>query len=147
MKEFTVDIGMYPPSGRSLLHPSIVQKGIELGYKDKYNIKKDELDSAHIQFNCDGAITSGSTTVGSIIPLGVFVALTKEDVTEAIVQEVIPPFTWVLCRDNDADDWQPGIYGYYKEDNSYPHNCVGSCYSQCILFEGNEKLIGTSDTP
>jgi len=54
------------------------------------------------------------------------------------------PFERVLVRDLDDVAWKCGLFSHYEEDSSH-FACVGSIYKQCIPYEGNEKLLGTTD--
>lgn len=54
------------------------------------------------------------------------------------------PFDRVLMRGNDASLWKAGHYSH-EWDGKY---CVsGDYYAQCIPYEGNEHLVGTTDKP
>lgn len=57
------------------------------------------------------------------------------------------PFDRVLVRDNDDERWQAAFYDQYLTDNgASPHRVIGEGYfSQCIPYEGNEHLLGTTD--
>lgn len=59
------------------------------------------------------------------------------------------PFQKVLVRDDDYDGvWKAGYFSHYDEgDKSAPYICVGSLYKFCILYEGNEHLLGTNKSP
>lgn len=49
----------------------------------------------------------------------------------------------VLVRSTDDDVWRPAIYGFANSDRYY---IVGGIYwKQCIPYEGNEHLLGTTD--
>ena len=55
------------------------------------------------------------------------------------------PFDKVLVRDGDCETWEVEYYGYQKE-----HKYVvtgGRMWYQCIPYEGNEHLVGTTDKP
>ena len=55
------------------------------------------------------------------------------------------PFDRVLVRDNDNERWQAAFYDQYLNGAS-PHRVIGEGYfSQCIPYEGNEHLLGTTD--
>lgn len=56
------------------------------------------------------------------------------------------PFDKVLVRNEDIEAWQSRLYDMYfigighgTQDNL--------CYKQCIPYEGNEYLLGTTDNP
>ena len=53
----------------------------------------------------------------------------------------------VLVRDTNNEKWKPNIWGFYDIDNAmnYPYECCGNSFAQCIPYEGNEHLLGTTD--
>ena len=53
----------------------------------------------------------------------------------------LKPFDKVLVRDRDCDLWQISLFGY--ENNCY-HCSNGYIWYQCIPYEGNEHLLGTT---
>ena len=59
------------------------------------------------------------------------------------------PFEKVLVRDRDTNPWHADLFGYVEEDNgiNYKVRTISSWYKQCIPYEGNEKLLGTTDKP
>lgn len=63
-------------------------------------------------------------------------------------QPQFKPFDKVLARDSDYEIWRCDFFShYYNDDVGYPFGCMSACYSQCIPFEGNEHLVGTTDMP
>ena len=64
-------------------------------------------------------------------------------------EHVFKPFDKVLVRDNDEDKWVPDIFRYYDDNypKDYPYRCCANDYKQCILYEGNEHLVGTTNNP
>lgn len=57
------------------------------------------------------------------------------------------PFDRVLVRDGDQERWQAAFYDQYLNGAS-PHRVIGEGYfSQCIPYEGNEHLHGTTNSP
>lgn len=54
------------------------------------------------------------------------------------------PFDKVLVRDANNDIWVASMYGNYSTDDNW-FICVGNDWRQCIPFEGNEHLLGTTD--
>ena len=58
-------------------------------------------------------------------------------------------FDKVLVRDNDRGKWRASIFSYHIKGRQtcYPFCCIGNSFSQCIPFEGNEHLLGTTDMP
>ena len=51
------------------------------------------------------------------------------------------PFDKVLCRDRNDQNWTCDLYSH-KEDDLYM--TIVGYYKQCIPYEGNESLLGTS---
>lgn len=51
----------------------------------------------------------------------------------------------VLVRDDDTEGWEYNILGRIRSDEHYyKYRCVGGAFYQCIPYEGNEHLLGTS---
>lgn len=54
------------------------------------------------------------------------------------------PFDKVLVKDHDEDsEWRCSLFSHKNEDGLYI--CVGSIFEQCIPYEGNEHLLGTTN--
>lgn len=55
----------------------------------------------------------------------------------------------VLVRCTNSECWKYGIYSHYGKYEAFSTKeyfiCVGSQYMQCIPYEGNEHLLGTTD--
>lgn len=54
---------------------------------------------------------------------------------------------WVLVRDDETQKWKLDIFSHFVDVGSFPYICVGDRFSECISYEGNESLLGTSDAP
>ena len=54
------------------------------------------------------------------------------------------PFDRVLVRDGDDDPWRIQLYSHPYENF---HACLNGVHWQCISYEGNENLLGTTDSP
>lgn len=57
------------------------------------------------------------------------------------------PFDKVLVRNDDNWKWNGELFLRYVEDNKFQYECLTTSYSQCIPYEGNEHLLGTTDNP
>ena len=57
------------------------------------------------------------------------------------------PFDKVLVRNNDEEIWVPRLYEMYL--NGINKHCCQDClgYLQCIPYEGNEHIAGTTNKP
>ena len=57
----------------------------------------------------------------------------------------LKPFDKVLVRDYDNEVWRANLFSNYISEGSY--GCVCGAYKQCIPYEGNEHLLGTTNNP
>jgi len=57
------------------------------------------------------------------------------------------PFDKVLVRDTDNDTWQIDLFGWISNISNYEYQTMTNCYKQCIPYEGNEHLLGTTNNP
>lgn len=57
----------------------------------------------------------------------------------------LKPFDKVLVRDADNEEWKCNLFSHIDEDVYYM--CVSAGWKQCIPFEGNEHLLGTTNNP
>lgn len=57
------------------------------------------------------------------------------------------PFDKVLVRNKDGQVWCANYFSHYKKnsDTNYPYVCIDKRYNYCIPYEGNERLLGTTD--
>lgn len=55
------------------------------------------------------------------------------------------PFEKVLVRDGDQYEWQCNFFSGMDKENFYL--CVSARWEQCIPYEGNEHLLGTTNKP
>lgn len=57
------------------------------------------------------------------------------------------PFDKVLVRDSYDEIWHISFFGFCLNTGKFKYRCLGSCFKQCIKYEGNEHLLGTTDEP
>lgn len=60
-------------------------------------------------------------------------------------EDQFKPFDKILVRNNDKDVWVPRLFS--NRCGEYYITCMGSSWLQCIPYEGNEHIVGTSDEP
>ena len=81
-----------------------------------------------------------------------FSALEKEgkawDAEKKMIVDLKPkwnpkPFDKVLVRISNTHNWEADLFGFKNSDGSY--NCICHICGQCIPYEGNEHLLGTTD--
>src|SRR5699024_6904395 len=56
-------------------------------------------------------------------------------------------FQKVLVRDGQSNSWRIDLFSNTTGNNDYPYRCMTGCWSQCIPYEGNEHLLGTTKSP
>ncbi len=56
------------------------------------------------------------------------------------------PYEKVLVRDYEDSYWRADLFSHSDEANKL-FICVGHQWSYCIPYEGNEHLLGTTDSP
>lgn len=62
------------------------------------------------------------------------------------INTLVPFESRVLVRAESGNLWKPAIFGCYVEDKYAPYYVLGgTCWSQCIPYEGNEHLSGKVD--
>ena len=57
------------------------------------------------------------------------------------------PFDKVLVKYYNDENWKCGLFSHLSTNSGAKFVCVGSTYVQCIPFDGNEHLLGTTDMP
>ena len=57
------------------------------------------------------------------------------------------PFDRVLVRDDNSGEWCLALYAYYRESTKLHRMVGGARWEQCIPYEGNEHLLGTTEKP
>lgn len=66
----------------------------------------------------------------------------SDQTTDQKQETELKPFDKVLVRNNDDDEWVCDIFSHIDELAFY--YCVGTRWEQCIPYEGNEHLLGTT---
>ena len=148
MKSYKIDLSIYDGKVRELVSEAVQKKAFELGYAWLCRDKEIANAKERLLFlKPDGSITFGSSkegawssTLAEEISASDFLLL-----TDASDGPAFKPFDKVLVRDTDADRWKAdwfsqslGIAGFV---------CVGGYFSQCVPYEGNEDLLGTTNIP
>lgn len=58
------------------------------------------------------------------------------------------PFDRVLVRDGNNEKWIADFFSHYDNDDSkWPYVCSSGYWIQCIPYENNEHLVGTTNNP
>ena len=57
----------------------------------------------------------------------------------------LKPFDKVLVRDTDTQEWTISFFSHCNGLETYKYSCINNTgYAQCIPYEGNEHLLGTT---
>lgn len=63
-----------------------------------------------------------------------------------LIKQEFKPFDKILMRNENNQTWRACLFSHYRKDLYFPYVCVGcSAYKQCIPYEGNEYLLGTTN--
>lgn len=78
------------------------------------------------------------------------ISFSQENLYELIPNKfditTLKPFeSKVLVRDNNEQLWVADLFGFHDDRMVYKFMCVGHNVNQCIPYEGNEHLLGTTD--
>jgi hypothetical protein len=149
-KEYKIDLSMYRGKIREALSAAVQYHAFELGYRwESVGKEVSWTKSPYLFFDEGGVIThvgAGDAPYfnehcGEEISVADFLALTQEE-------PEFKPFDRVLVRDFDDVVWIPHFYSHLNQKCTYIHRTVGDAgFSQCIPYEGNEHLLGTTGEP
>ena len=133
-----IEIFNYPKKNGDLYdHASLDSSTHNLDISGKYRICKDEITEIRLATDYEKQ--------------QLFDALAKEgkawDAEHKMIVDLKPkielkPFDKVLVRNNEYQNWRVNLFGFI-DDNGY-YNCAYSKWAQCIPYEGNEQLLGTT---
>lgn len=96
-------------------------------------------------------ITTTEDTVHTYSELGSVFDVVDRDYLNLVLEvpntePEFKPFDKVLVRDNDKEIWECALYSHYiKKNNSHIANTM--IWQQCIPYDGNQDLVGTTDKP
>lgn len=65
------------------------------------------------------------------------------------IEDIVPkcelkPFDKVLVRDSDDKEWMCNIFSNFCSSSDFPYECLFEEWKECIPYEGNENLLGTT---
>lgn len=67
----------------------------------------------------------------------------SDQATDQKQETELKPFDKVLVRDYNDNEWKCDFFSNMNEHGYY--NCINSWWHQCIPYEGNEHLLGTTN--
>lgn len=114
-----------------------------------YTNKDLNVFTSNVVDRCIKLVTIASTTDRNKL----YSALTRKGYKynkdqHKLVKQEFKPFEKVLVRGDTNKEWSIDLFSYYdEEDESFPYVCMYTRYCYCIPYEGNEYLLGTTDSP
>ena len=108
--------------------------------EDGYKVKITEVNVADECCEYESVIAKG---IGSI-------AFSEQDEWELVSNKfditTLKPFDKVLVRVCDTAKWIGDFYMWYDDtEKEFPYNSIGGIWTQCIPYENNEYLLGTTN--
>lgn len=125
----------------------IQNKLFEIGFKWNFKFCKIAVtDSPFLFMNEDMAISHSSDM--NLFKGSENREIKADDILSITIDKEyeFKPFDRVLVRNSNVDCWVASLFSYIK-DGDFKFVGIGSCWRQCIPFEGNEHLVGTADSP
>lgn len=115
-------------------------------YSDRYPIYCKAKNGKEESFTSDGRILLDYPDAECVLfPSKDQRDWSKFGATNKEIKPQFKPFDKVLVRDGDDDKWVCDIFSHIDENDFY--YCVGTRWEQCIHYEGNEHLLGTTKKP
>ena len=123
-----------------------LEKLIEPQFKvgDRIN-KKDSIEDIGLITDITDDYYVVETKYGMEIAISINIQNNYELVPNKFDITTLKPFDKVLIRDNDEQFWTCDWFSFYNTKQIYPFSCVGHYVNQCIPYEGNEHLLGTTN--
>lgn len=136
------------PKGTRLYSPIFGELNFEFVNEDaRFPIICTAIDGAVPLFTCDGRYLDGYTnTECTLFPSKTQRDWNKFGVTDKETKPQFKPFDKVLVRDRDDRKWGCDIFCHLG-DKEGVFICISSWWRQCIPYEGNEHLLGTTNKP
>ena len=145
MKELKIDLSMYKGKVREVLSAAIQEKAFELGYE--WNSGKEVFHKTSPYLFLGNKITHISDEDESYFKRHSGIEISADDFLDFNPEEDFKPFDKVLVRDFDSEVWGLDFFERKNRNEPYTYHCIKSFYHQCIPYEGNEHLLGTTGEP
>lgn len=105
-------------------------------YKDSYKVKIIEVNTDDNLYGYESLFAKGIGCIPFDEENDWKLVQNKFDIT------TLKPFDKVLMRSSNAREWDATLFSHYSNNKFY--GC-GMCCDQCIPYEGNEHLLGTTN--
>lgn len=161
LKENDMIVAGWEKDGKKAIWVSVVQEGDSELYYEKVGLmiegKQDGEKDLEFGGYCDAQQWIRPATEEEKKKLIDALKLSSDSKARDILKEVFgiekapecpfKPFDRVLVRDSKDNVWKADIFSNYDKNKSYPFQCVSNFWRQCISYEGNEHLVGTTNNP
>lgn len=122
----------------------LVEPKFKVGDKIKYKYGKNKDG---VEYGKILSITDNTYDVAVTDNIGIFIHVEQQNDWELVHDKfditTLKPFeSRVLMRSSNAREWVGTFYSHYNNNKFY--GC-GMCCDQCIPYEGNEHLLGTTN--
>lgn len=122
----------------------LVEPMFKVGDKIKH---KNGKEKNGVEYGKILSISDDKYDVAVTNDMGIFVPIADQDDWELVPNKfdisTLKPFeSKVLIRGGEGCFWKPAIFGFYK---ILFYVLGGNAWSQCIPYEGNEHLLGTTN--
>lgn len=119
-------------------HASLVHRTQELDISGKYKIRKDEIVEIRL------ATEEEKKQLFSVLAKkGKAWDAEKKQIVDLKTKVGFKPFDKVLVRDDETSEWKANFYSQMGAFGGY--ECISGVWGDCIPYEGNEHLLGTTD--
>ena len=160
MKEYKIDLHEFEGKVREVVSEAIQEKAFELGcwwfgVPEKRAIYKSASfiftrKDGSLSMRKDSDVSWFNSHQNTLISVADFLALTPEDVQDkpkAPKEHEFKPFERVLVRDECDEEWHIDFFEGMNKDKDVPYTyrCINTFWHQCIPYEGNEHLLGTTE--
>lgn len=117
-------------------------------YSDRYPIYCKAKNGKDVTFTSDGRILFEYPDAECVL----FPSKDQRDWSKFGVPDKVPnqetksqfkPFDKVLVRDSDDGVWECDFFSHMTQNGFYI--CISTFWEQCIPYEGNEHLLGTTN--
>lgn len=73
--------------------------------------------------------------------------IVPDQVNDQETKHQFKPFDKVLVRDSNSERWRCDFFEQQEEKEGFNVRCFRGVWCQCIPYEGNEHLLGTTNNP
>lgn len=139
---------MFKGKIREAISEAVQRQAFKLGYEWDFGKEVFYQKSPYLFFSEGGRITH---LRNEDVPF--FEGHSGTDISAEVFLDFNPdepdfkPFDKVLVRDFDEEEWKIDFFEEKNKDKPYAYQCIKSHWHQCVPFEGNEHLLGTTGEP